>query len=459
MLRLIQPILTTLLLIISVVVQAQQTYIRGGILHFLNNPDTNPTEKSYQFIDDGVLILNEGKITQVGSWEQLGKTIPGDATITWYKNGLILPGFIDTHIHYPQVDMIAANSGGHLLQWLDKYTFPFEKKLSNQAYAEDVADFFINELLRNGTTTALVFTTKYTTAVNALFSAAEKHHMRMITGKVVADRNLPTYLIESPEQAYLQTVELIKKWHQKPGTRLLYAITFRFAPTTSDAMFTTLEQLKKEHPDVYMYTHISENKQETAWSNQLFHTKNYLDIYDKYHLLGDKTVLAHGVYLNTDELKRMKETNTSVAFCPTSNLFLGSGLFNLNKAEKAGVNVGLGTDVGAGTSFSLLQTLNEAYKVLQLQNQNFSAFEGFYLATLGGAKALNLDEKLGNFEKGKEADFVVLNFEGATPLLKRRLSKTTNLEDKLFVLMTLGDDRSILSTYVNGQLAYRQNQG
>ncbi|HLX53326.1 MAG TPA: guanine deaminase, partial [Aquella sp.] len=340
-------------------------------------------------------------------------------------------------------------------QWLNKYTFPFEKKLNNQKYAEDVASFFIDELLRNGTTTAMIFSTRYPVAVDAIFAAAEKKNMRIITGKVMADRNLPDYLIESPEHAYQETNSLIKKWHQKPGTRLLYAITFRFAPTTSEAMFEKLSQLKQDYPDAYMYTHISENQQETNWSNKLFNTKNYLAIYDRYHLLGEKTLLAHGVYLSKEELDRINVTNTAVSFCPTSNLFLGSGLFNLAKAEEAGVNVGLGTDVGGGTSFSLLQTLNEAYKILQLQNQNLSAFEGFYLATLGGAKALNLDDKLGNFATGKEADFVILNLDGATPLLKRRLSKAINLEEKLFILMTLGDDRSILSTYVDGKLVYR----
>lgn len=454
---LIQFCFTLILLAANTIALADTTYVRGKLLHFLDNPDTSSKFKSHQFFDDGILIIKDGKISKIGNWQQLKKDIPRDAKVSWYKNGLILPGFIDTHVHYPQLDMIAANSGGHLLQWLDKYTFPFEKKLSDKRYAQDVASFFLDELLRNGTTTAMIFATRYPVAVDALFAAAEKRNMRIITGKVMADRNLPDYLIESPDHAYQETNSLIKKWHQKPGSRLLYAITFRFAPTTSEKMFEKITQLKKDYPNVYIYTHISENQQETKWSNKLFATKNYLAIYDRYQLLGENTLLAHGVYLSKNELMRMQETNTSVSFCPTSNLFLGSGLFNLAKAEKAGVNVGLGTDVGAGTSFSLLQTLNEAYKVLQLQNQNFSAFEGFYLATLGGAKALNLDNKLGNFESGKEADFIVLNIKGSTPLLERRLSMATNLEDKLFVLMTLGDDRSIQATYINGKLVYSQH--
>lgn len=449
-------IFTSCLLLVAPFSMAEELYVRGHILHFLEDP--NRSANSYQYFEDGLLVIDAGKIKKVGTYHALNKTIPPQAKITHYKDGLILPGFIDTHIHYPQVDMIAANSGGHLLQWLDSYTFPFERKFKDKHYANDVANFFLDELIRNGTTTAMIFTTIYPKAVNSLFNAAEKRNMRIIAGEVMGDRNLPKYLIQSPLMATQEAEQLIKNWHNKPSTRLLYAITFRFAPTTSPELFQKIMDLKQKYPDTYVYTHISENQQETKWSNQLFDTKSYLDIYDRYHLLSDKTLLAHGVYLTDAEEKRMHTTNTSIAFCPTSNLFLGSGLFDLKKAEKNQINVGLGTDVGAGTSFSLLQTLNDAYKVLQLQNQNLSPIEGFYLATLGGARALSLEDKLGNFKIGKEADFVVLNLKGATPLLKRRLSYANTLADKLFVLMTLGDDRSVLATYVNGHLAYAQDK-
>lgn len=446
-------ILIALLFILSKMSGAEDIYVRGHILHFLHDP--YKTANSYQYIDDGLLVARNGKIIDVGEFSALKKNIPANVNVTYYKNGLIMPGFIDTHIHYPQLDMIAANSGGHLLSWLNNYTFPFEKKFSNPAYAKNVAKFFLDELIRNGTTTAMVFTTIYPNAVDQLFSAAETRNMRIIAGLVMGDRNLPDYLIQSPKQASDETKQLIAKWDRKPDTRLLYAITFRFAPTTSPKLFESIEQLKQEYPNVYIYTHIAENKQETKWSNKLFNSKSYLDIYDRYNLLGDKTLLAHGIYLSDKEEQRMHETNTSVAFCPTSNLFLGSGLFNLAKAEKNGVRVGLGTDVGAGTSFSMLQTLNNAYKVLQLQDQTLSPFEAFYLLTLGGAQALDLDKQLGNFTPGKEADFVVLNLDGGSPLLKRRLSYAKTLGDKLFVLMTLGDDRSIMATYIDGKLAYR----
>jgi guanine deaminase len=251
---------------------AENLYIRGHVLHFFHDP--YKSENSYQYITDGLLIVRDGKIIKVGKFDDLKQTIPAHAHITDYPDGLILPGFIDTHIHYPQLDMIAANSGGHLLQWLDNYTFPFERKFKNQAYAKDVANFFLDELIKNGTTTAMVFTTIYPNAVNQLFKAAQARHMRIIAGVVMGDRNLPNYLIQSPEQAYTDAKQSIKDWDNRPNTRLLYAITFRFAPTTSPALFEKIEKLKDEYPSVYVYTHIAENVQETNWSNQLFHSKN-----------------------------------------------------------------------------------------------------------------------------------------------------------------------------------------
>lgn len=431
---------------------AKDLYIRGQILHFLDDPYFS--ENSYQHIEDGLLIVSDNKIRKIGEYNNLKKTIPADAHVTYYKEGLILPGFIDTHTHYPQLDMIAANSGGQLLQWLNNYTFPFEKKFNDHQYATEVANFFLDEMIRNGTTSAMIFTTIYPDAVDSLFSAAQTRHMRIIAGQVMGDKNLPAHLIQSPEIASAQTIQLINKWHNKPDNRILYAITFRFAPSTSQELFQKISELKQSYPDVYIHTHISENKMELNWANELFDTENYLEIYDRYDLLGEHTLLAHGVFLTDKELARMHATNIAVAFCPTSNLFLGSGLFDFEKAEKNKLIVGLGTDIGAGTSFSMLQTLGDAYKVLQLQGQNLSSLEGFYLATLGGARALGLDEKLGNFKPGKEADFVVLNLAGGTPLLQRRLSYAKTLSDKLFVLMTLGDDRSVIATYIDGRLAY-----
>jgi len=435
---------------------ANTSYIHGAILDFYQDPQQSLSPDNYQYIPDGLLIVKDGHVQQVGDYKSLQSQVPADAKITDYPHGLIMPGFIDTHIHYPQVDMIAADNGGELMDWLNTYTFPFERKMQDPAYAKDSASFFIEELLRNGTTTANIFAAIYPQSIDAIFEAANQKHMRIITGLDLADRNVPDYLIQNPKVAIAQSEALIKKWHQKPGTRLIYSIEFRFAPTTTPALFEQIEALHHKYPTTHIHTHISENKDVVKWVKSLFHT-GYLNVYAKYDLLGPNTLLAHGVWLTTPELKEVAKTKTNIAFCPTSNLFLGSGLFNLGKATEEHVSVGLGTDVGAGTSFSLLQTLDEAYKVLALQKQNLIGLRGFYLATLGGAKALNLRDKLGNFETGKEADFVVLNFEGATPLLKRRLTYAKTLEQKLFVLMMLGDDRSIEATYVDGKLVYQNN--
>ncbi len=433
---------------------AEVLYVRGAVLDFYKDPGQSTQADSYHYFPDGLLIVQDGHVKKAGNYNTLKTDIPHGAKIVSYPKGLIVPGFIDTHIHYPQVDMIAADNGGQLLDWLTQYTFPFEKKMQNQQYSKDSANFFIDELLRNGTTTANIFAAIYPQSIDALFAVADQKHMRIITGLDMADRNVPDYLIQKPAIAIAQSEDLIKKWHEKSGTRLIYSIEFRFAPTTTPVLFEQIEALKQRYPTVHIHTHISENKAEVAWVKQLFHTDNYLDVYQRYNLLGPNTLLAHGVWLTTPELQEMSKTKTSVAFCPSSNLFLGSGLFNLAKVTSNQVTVGLGTDVGAGTSFSLLQTLNEAYKVLQMQQQTLTGLRGFYLATLGGAKALNLEDKLGNFMPGKEADFVVLNLEGATPLLKRRLSYTDTLEQKLFVLMMLGDDRSVMATYVDGALVY-----
>ncbi len=434
---------------------AESLYVHSAILEFYQDPGQSTQADSYHYFPDGLLVVQDGHVKKAGNYSTLKSDLPPNAKIVNYPNGLIIPGFIDTHIHYPQVDMIAADNGGQLLDWLNQYTFPFEKKMKDKQYSEDTAHFFIDELLRNGTTTANVFAAVYPQSIDALFTAAEQKHMRIITGLDMADRNVPAYLIQKPEVAIAQSEELIQKWHEKLGTRLIYSIEFRFAITTTPAFFKQIEALKQRYPTVHVHTHISESKAEVTLTKQLFHVKNYLDVYQHYNLLGPNTLLAHGIWLTTPELQEMSKTKTPVSFCPTSNLFLGSGLFNLAKVTSNQVTVGLGTDVGAGTSFSLLQTLNEAFKVLQLQQQHLTGLRGFYLATLGGARALNLEDKLGNFAPGKEADFVVLNSEGATPLLKRRLLYANTLEEKLFVLMMLGDDRTVMATYVNGKLVYQ----
>ncbi|MFM6906793.1 MAG: guanine deaminase [Acinetobacter tjernbergiae] len=407
-----------------------------------------------RYIEDGVLITEQGKIRWFGTWEDAQAQLPTQIEIQHYPEQLIIPGMIDTHIHFPQTEMVGAY-GEQLLSWLNTYTFPTEIQFKDKAYAQEIARFFVNELLKNGTTTALVFCTVHPESVDALFEAAEQHQMRLIAGKVMMDRHAPEALCDTADSGYEDSKALIEKWHGQG--RALYAITPRFAPTSTPEQLERAGQLKAEYPDVYVHTHLSENKDEIAWVKDLFPAqKGYLDVYHHYGLTGQRSVFAHCVHLEDTEWQCMHETDSAIAFCPTSNLFLGSGLFPLKKTWQQQVKVGLGTDIGAGTSFSLLQTVNEAYKVQQLQGDKLSAFESLYHATLGGAKALDLDDKLGNFNVGKEADFVVLNIK-PTALQQLRQSRAKSLEDRLFALFTMGDDRNIEATYIYGQKAYSQN--
>ncbi len=431
---------------------AKKAY-RAAIIHSIADPADVAVEASYEYFEDGLMVVDNGKIIALGNAEDLLKTLADDVEIVSYQDALITAGFIDTHIHLPQTGMVGSY-GEQLLDWLNTYVFPCEKQFEDPEHSAQVADIFLKELLRNGTTTALVFGSRHKESVEALFSAAEKLNLRLIAGKVMMDRNAPDYLVDTAESSYVDSKALIERWHGKG--RLHYAVTPRFAPTSTPEQLTLAGQLLTEYPDLYMQTHISENLKEVEWVKALFpERKNYLDVYDHFNLLGERSMFAHGVHLCDQECERLAETGSAIAFCPTSNLFLGSGLFNLPMAEKHKVNVGLGTDVGAGTSFSLLHTLNEAYKVMQLQGAKLSPFKSLYLATLGGARALRLDDKIGNLQPGSEADFVVLDYN-ATPLLAYRMSQATSIEERLFVLMTLGDDRTVSETYSAGELVHKR---
>ncbi|SMF02942.1 guanine deaminase [Pseudobacteriovorax antillogorgiicola] len=430
---------------------AKTKRFRASILHFVNDPaKVEKVESSYEYFEDGLLTVRNGKVVSV---EPYSRKVHGRRGVKDYRGKLIVPGFVDTHIHFPQTEMIAAY-GEQLLEWLETYTFPTEKQFEDKAYADKIAKFFLEQLVSNGTTTALVFGTVHPQSVDALFEAAETINMRLVAGKVMMNRNAPNYLLDTAKSSYDDSKALIQKWHGKG--RNLYAITPRFAPTSTPEQLTLAGKLKAEFPDVYVHTHLSENLNEIEWVKSLFPERaGYLDVYDHYGLTGDKSVFAHSIHLTDDEWATFAETDSVISFCPTSNLFLGSGLFKLHVAEKNGVRVGLGTDVGAGTSFNQLQTLNEAYKIMQLQGKKLSAFKGLYLATLGGAESLSIDHLIGNFKEDKEADFVVLNWD-ATKLQKLRMSRSTTLEDRLFALMMLGDDRNIEATYVDGRKVFQK---
>ncbi|MEC5159030.1 MULTISPECIES: guanine deaminase [unclassified Janthinobacterium] len=435
--------------------QSQTVAYRGSVLHFLDDPATSA--QPYEYFEDGVLLVGaDGKVKAVGPAASVLAANPYVYVVD-YTGKLIMPGFIDSHVHYPQTEMIGSY-GQQLLEWLETYTFPTEKQFADKAYAQKIAKVFLNELARNGTTTALVFGTVHPQSVDALFEEASARNMRLIGGKVMMDRNAPDYLLDTALTSYTDSKALIQRWHNKG--RLRYAVTPRFAPTSTPEQLTMAGKLLKEFPDVYMHTHLSENKGEIAWVQALFPASSgYLDVYNGFGLSGKRSIYAHGVHLRDDEFASLAATGSAVAFCPTSNLFLGSGLFDLQKAEQYKVKVGLGSDVGAGTSFSALRTMGEAYKVSQLhkayvdnpdQRHPLTSLKAFYLATLGAAKALDLDDKVGSFRAGREADFIVVN-PNATDLMRLRMQRAASVEDKLFVLQTLGDDRNVEKTYVMGK--------
>ncbi|MDC5811353.1 guanine deaminase [Vibrio europaeus] len=429
----------------------QRNAYRAAILHSIADPKDVGLDNSYQFFDDGIIVVEDGHIVDIGETEEVLARQPKDLNITEYEDKLITSGFIDTHIHYPQTGMIASY-GEQLLDWLENYTFPEERRFKNPIYALKVAKLFFDELASNGTTTALVFGTVHKESVDVFFGEAERRNLRMIAGKVLMDRNAPDYLTDTPESGYEASKELIERWHNRG--RLLYAVTPRFAPTSTPEQLATVGKLLEEYPDVYMHTHLSENKKEIEWVLDLFPERDsYLDVYDHYGLLHKRSVFAHCIHLSDCECQRLADTESAIAFCPTSNLFLGSGLFKLPKLEEHGVRVGMGTDVGAGTSFSILQTMSEAYKIMQLQQEKLHPLKSLFLATLGGARSLHLEDKIGNLEVGKEADFVVLDLH-ATQLMRFRMNQATTLEEKLFVLMSLGDDRTVCETFIYGEKAY-----
>jgi guanine deaminase len=435
--------------------------VRGPILDFVADPFYNSETESVRYYADGLLVLEAGKVKDLGDYKTLKQTYSGVKTST-YSDQLIVPGFIDLHIHYPQTEMMGAY-GAQLMEWLEKYTFPTEARFKDPKHARKIAAFFLDQLLKNGTTTALVLTTIFPDSVEVLFEEAEKRQMRIIAGQVLMSRNAPDYLLNPPQTAYAQTRQQIQKWHGQG--RALYAITPRFAITSTPEELELAGRLKQEFPQVYVHTHMSENLKEIALTAELFpDCKDYLQVYEQFGLVGERSVFAHCIHLDDSAFERLSAAGATIAFCPTSNLFLGSGLFKLAQAKSHDfpVQVGLATDVGAGTSFSMLQTMADAYKVMQLQGQSLSACQALYLATTGAAKALAIDHLIGNFDIGKEADFTILNLQ-ATPLMELRnprnpLPDLAKITDQLFATIILGDDRAITATYVAGHLVYVANR-
>ena len=431
------------------------TALRGQTLSFSGDAFEKGLDEAMVYESDGLVVIEGGYITQAGPAAAILASLPSDAVIKNYgENHIIMPGFIDCHVHYPQTQIIGAY-GKQLIDWLNEYTFIAEQQFADKTHAKEVAHVFLQECLKAGTTTSSVFCTVHPQSVDAFFEASSALNMRMIAGKVLMDRNAPQALLDTPQQGYDESKVLIDRWHGKG--RQLYSVTPRFAPTSSPEQMDMTGQLWQESPGTFLQSHVSENKGEVEWVKSLYpECSGYLDVYDKYQQLGPRAIYGHGVWLNESELQRCYDTGTSLAHCPTSNQFLGSGLFDLQNAIKAQrpVRVGLATDLGAGTSFSMLQTLNETYKVAQLNGFPLSAGHAFYLATRGSAKSLYLDDKIGSLEPGKEADLVVLNTQ-STSAIEYRMKYCESIEEALFIQMTLGDDRAVEATYVAGKCLYK----
>ncbi|MBJ7312074.1 guanine deaminase [Rugamonas sp. CCM 8940] len=419
---------------------------RASLLHFHADPAFH--DNAHAWHEDGLLIVADGKVRAAGDYAALHATLPPGTTVHDYSGKLIVPGFIDTHVHYPQTEMIASPAPG-LLPWLESYTFPTERQFGDPAHAAEVAEFFLDELLRCGTTTAMVYCSVHAASVDAFFAASEKRDLRMVAGKVLMDRNCPEFLRDSAESGARDSEALIQRWHGRG--RALYAITPRFAPTSSDEQLRLAGELARAYPDTFVQTHVSENQDECAWVKSLFpQARSYLDVYDQVGLLRPRAMYGHCIWLDDGDRARLADSGAAAAVCPTSNLFLGSGLFDFDRADRAGMLLSLATDVGAGTSFSMLQTMNEAYKVARLKGSYLPALRMFYLATLGAARSMRLEGTIGNFAAGAEADFIVLDAQ-ATPLLQRRSAHCDSLEELLFALALLGDDRAVAATYAAGR--------
>lgn len=430
---------------------SMQAY-RASLLHFTNDPAFD--ERATQWHADGLLLVEDGKIKAAGDYDRLITSVPAGVQVQDHRGKIICPGFIDTHIHYPQTDIIGSPAPG-LLPWLDNYTFPAERRFENGEHAAEVADFFLAELLRNGTTSAAVYCTVHPQSVNAFFEASHARNLRMVAGKCLMDRNAPDFLRDTAEGGVRESEELLQRWHNKG--RQHYAITVRFAPTSTHEQMKLAGELAAQYPDAYIQTHVAENTDEVKWVKELYpDARSYLDVYDQYGLMRQRALYAHCVWLDDEDRARMAATQSAATVCPTSNLFLGSGLFDFANADKARVPLSLATDVGGGTSFSMLQTMNELYKVGRMGGTYLPAQRMFYLATLGGARALQLEGTIGNFAPGCDADFILLD-PRATPLLARRSANTDSLEEQLFALAILGDDRAIVATYSAGKLAHSRS--
>ena len=431
------------------------TLIRAELVSFARDPgDGNlPQPGSLKHYGDGLLWLKEGHIQAIGHYADLINQLPPNSQVLDYRGRLIMPGFIDTHVHYVQLD-IMASYGRQLLDWLNDYTFPEECQFASHAHAEALSNAFLDEMLRAGTTTAQVFGSSHPGSVDAFFTACQKRQLRMLVGKVLMDRNAPDALIDGTT-GISDTERLIEDWHGKQ--RLGYSVTPRFAPTSTKTQMDAAGALLRNDPTLWLQTHLAENSGELDWVAELFPgSRDYLSVYEEAGLVGPRSTFAHGIHLDNGMRKRLAERGANIAFCPSSNLFLGSGLFDREAAKETGMAFTYASDIGAGTDLSGFGTLKSAYQVGQLRGQPLTAWQGFYGLTHGNAKALSLNSQVGQLAPSYEADFVVID-PHATSLLERRIQHCNTLGERLFALMMLADDRAIYETWAGGICQHRRD--
>jgi guanine deaminase len=422
----------------------------GQTLSFTGNPWFTPPEEAVQHIRKGAVRLEGGKITAVGTAAALQAAHP-EATVTDHGDGLIMAGFVDSHAHFPQTAIIAS-WGKRLIDWLNTYTFPEESRFGDAAYAAQVANTYLDLNLSNGITTACAYCTIHPESVDAYFEASQARGLRMLGGKVMMDRNAPEALRDTAQTGYDQSKALLDKWHGVD--RLSYTITPRFAPTSTPAQLEATGALWAEYPDCLMQTHLSEQHEELAWVKDLFPEQpDYLAVYEHFGLLGPGAVMGHSIYLSDREWDAIRDAGASIAHCPTSNAFIGSGLFHATRAHAQGIRTGLATDVGGGSSFSMLRTMASAYEIGQLRGDALHPAHLLYMATVGSAEALHIGAQVGNLAAGKEADIVVLNL-ASTPVIAQRVAEADTLWEAIFPTIMLGDDRAVDAVYIAGKRQY-----
>lgn len=424
--------------------------LRGRLLSFKRVPLSRDDAASYHYEPDGAVLIVDGQIRASGSYGEIIEDAEDGIPEIDHRPHLIMPGFIDTHLHFPQMQVIGSYAA-NLLEWLNTYTFIEEQRFADPAHGAHIATHFFDEMVRHGTTTSAAYCSVHKASADAYFAEALKRNMLVIGGKVMMDRNAPDALRDTPQQGYDETKQVIAEWHGKGRNHV--AITPRFAITSTPEQMEAARTLAGEFPDLFIQTHLSENREEIEFTCSLYpEAKDYTDIYDRYGLLGKKSLFGHCIHLSDREADVMSESGSVAVHCPTSNLFLGSGLFplrRLTQREKP-VRVAFATDIGGGTSYSMLRTLDEAYKIQQLLGERMNPLESFYFATRGNAEALSLSDRIGTLDDGTDADLIVLS-AAATPAMALKMQVVETLSEELFLLQTMGDDRAIVETYVAGQ--------